>query len=91
MDEDDPLYDFYGRTLRNAGWLGKTSQLTGTGNPGKADGTPFEQAMYKARQMANSGCSQSQIARELANDSSLSSDLVSSIMNQIDYEWIGTK
>lgn len=21
MDEDDPLYDFYGKTLRNAGWL----------------------------------------------------------------------
>lgn len=88
MDEDDPLYGFYGKTLRDAGWL---DRLTGTGNPGRENGTPFEQAMYKARQMANSGYSQSQIASELANDSSLSSDLISSIMNQIDYEWIGTK
>lgn len=47
--------------------------------------------MYNARKMANSGYSQNQIANELANNTSLSSDQISAIMNQIDYEWRGTK
>lgn len=90
MKPTDASYDYYTEVLANAG---RIDRLTGTGNPGKANGTPYEQGMYKARQLANSGYSQSQIASELANDSSLglSSDLVSSIMNQIDYEWLGTK
>ena len=88
MKPTDASYDYYTEVLANAG---RIDRLTGTGNPGKANGTPYEQGMYKARQLANSGYSQSQIASALANDSSLSSDLVSSIMNQIDYEWLGTK
>lgn len=88
MKPTDASYDYYTEVLADAGRIGR---LTGTGNPGKANGTPYEQGMYKARQLANSGYSQSQIASELANDSGLSSDLVSSIMNQIDYEWLGTK
>ena len=90
MKPTDASYDYYTEVLADAG---RIDRLTGTGNPGKANGTPYEQGMYKARQLANSGYSQSQIASELANDSSLglSSDLVSSIMNQIDYEWLGTK
>ena len=40
---------------------------------------------------ANGGYSQSQIASKLANETGLSNDLISSIMNQIDYEWRGTK
>ena len=47
--------------------------------------------MYYARQWANGGYSQSQIASKLANETGLSNDLISSIMNQIDYEWRGTK
>lgn len=88
MKPTDASYDYYTEVLANAG---RIDRLTGTGNPGKANGTPYEQGMYKARQLANSGYSQSQIASALANDSGLSSDLVSSIMNQIDYEWLGTK
>lgn len=88
MKPADASYDYYTEVLANAG---RIDRLTGTGNPGKANGTPYEQGMYKARQLANSGYSQSQIASALANDSGLSSDLVSSIMNQIDYEWLGTK
>ena len=88
MKPTDASYDYYTEVLANAG---RIDRLTGTGNPGKANGTPYEQGMYKARQLANSGYSQSQIANALANDSGLSSDLVSSIMNQIDYEWLGTK
>lgn len=88
MKPTDASYDYYTEVLANAG---RIDRLTGTGNPGKANGTPYEQGMYKARQLANSGYSQSQIASALANDSGLSSDLVSSIMNQIDCEWLGTK
>ena len=90
MKPTDASYDYYTEVLADAG---RIDRLTGTGNPGKANGTPYEQGMYKARQLANSGYSQSQIASELANDSGLGlpSDLVSSIMNQIDYEWLGTK
>lgn len=88
MKPTDASYDYYTEVLANAG---RIDRLTGTGNPGKANGTPYEQGMYNARQLANSGYSQSQIASALANDSGLSSDLVSSIMNQIDYEWLGTK
>lgn len=88
MKPTDASYDYYAEVLADAG---RINRLTGTGNPGKANGTPYEQGMYKARQLANSGYSQSQIASALANDSGLSSDLVSSIMNQIDYEWLGTK
>lgn len=90
MKPTDASYDYYTEVLADAG---RINRLTGTGNPGKANGTPYEQGMYKARQLANSGYSQSQIASALANDSGLglSSDLVSSIMNQIDYEWLGTK
>ena len=88
MKPTDASYDYYTEVLAKAG---RIDRLTGTGNPGKANGTPYEQGMYKARQLANSGYSQSQIASALANDSGLSSDLVSSIMNQIDYEWLGTK
>lgn len=88
MKPTDASYDYYAEVLADAG---RIDRLTGTGNPGKANGTPYEQGMYKARQLANSGYSQSQIASALANDSGLSSDLVSSIMNQIDYEWLGTK
>lgn len=90
MKPTDASYDYYTEVLADAG---RIDRLTGTGNQGKANGTPYEQGMYKARQLANSGYSQSQIASELANDSGLglSSDLVSSIMNQIDYEWLGTK
>lgn len=88
MKPTDASYDYYTEVLADAG---RIDRLTGTGNPGKANGTPYEQGMYKARQLANSGYSQSQIASALANDSGLSSDLVSSIMNQIDYEWLGTK
>ena len=90
MKPTDASYDYYTEVLADAG---RIDRLTGTGNPGKANGTPYEQGMYKARQQANSGYSQSQIASALANDSGLrlSSDLVSSIMNQIDYEWLGTK
>lgn len=90
MKPTDASYDYYTEVLADAG---RIDRLTGTGNPGKANGTPYEQGVYKARQLANSGYSQSQIASALANDSGLrlSSDLVSSIMNQIDYEWLGTK
>lgn len=88
MKPTDASYDYYTEVLADAG---RIDRLTGTGDPGKANGTPYEQGMYKARQLANSGYSQSQIASALANDSGLSSDLVSSIMNQIDYEWLGTK
>lgn len=88
MKPTDASYDYYTEVLADAG---RIDRLTGTGNQGKANGTPYEQGMYKARQLANSGYSQSQIASALANDSGLSSDLVSSIMNQIDYEWLGTK
>ena len=88
MKPTDASYDYYTEVLADAG---RIDRLTGTGNPGKANGTAYEQGMYKARQLANSGYSQSQIASALANDSGLSSDLVSSIMNQIDYEWLGTK
>lgn len=88
MKPTDASYDYYTEVLADAG---RIDRLTGTGKPGKANGTPYEQGMYKARQLANSGYSQSQIASALANDSGLSSDLVSSIMNQIDYEWLGTK
>ena len=88
MKPTDASYDYYTEVLADAG---RIDRLTGTGKQGKANGTPYEQGMYKARQLANSGYSQSQIASALANDSGLSSDLVSSIMNQIDYEWLGTK
>lgn len=98
MKEGDPLYDFYKQTLTDAGWLSNTgstgsggnwgsSPLTGTGNPGKIDGTPYEQGMYRARQWANNGFSKEQIAQKLASETGLSNDLVSSIMNQIEYEW----
>lgn len=88
MKPDNKSYSYYTDVLADAG---RIPRLTGTGNPGKANGTAFEQGIYKARQLANSGYSQNQIASELAKDSKLSSDQVSSIMNQIDYEWLGTK
>ena len=88
MKPTDTRYSYYSDTLADAG---RIPRLTGTGNPGKANGTAFEQGIYKARQLANSGYSQNQIASELAKDSKLSSYQVSSIMNQIDYEWLGTK
>ena len=88
MDPKDTRYSYYQGVLADAG---RIPRLTGTGNPGKANGTAFEQGIYKARQLANRGYSQNQIASELAKDSKLSSDQVSSIMNQIDYEWLGTK
>lgn len=88
MKTDDQRRSYYEDTLADAG---RIQRLTGTGNPGKANGTAWEQGMYNARKMANSGCSQNQIASELANNTSLSSDQISAIMNQIDYEWRGTK
>lgn len=88
MKPDDQRRSYYEDTLADAG---RIQRLTGTGNPGKANGTAWEQGMYNARKMANSGYSQNQIANELANNTSLSSDQISAIMNQIDYEWRGTK
>lgn len=88
MKPDDQRRSYYEDTLADAG---RIQRLTGTGNPGKANGTVWEQGMYNARKMANSGYSQNQIASELANNTSLSSDQISAIMNQIDYEWRGTK
>ena len=88
MKPDDQRRSYYEDTLADAG---RIQRLTGTGNPGKANGTAWEQGMYNARKMANSGYSQNQIASELANNTSLSSDRISAIMNQIDYEWRGTK
>lgn len=88
MKPDDQRRSYYEDTLADAG---RIQRLTGTGNPGKANGTAWEQGMYNARKMANSGYSQNQIASELANNTSLSSDQISAIMNQIDYEWRGTK
>lgn len=88
MKPDDQRRSYYENTLADAG---RIQRLTGTGNPGKANGTAWEQGMYNARKMANSGYSQNQIASELANNTSLSSDQISAIMNQIDYEWRGTK
>lgn len=88
MKLDDQRRSYYEDTLADAG---RIQRLTGTGNPGKANGTAWEQGMYNARKMANSGYSQNQIASELANNTSLSSDQISAIMNQIDYEWRGTK
>jgi len=87
MKPGDDGYDYYAGELADAG---RIPRLSGTGNPGKVNGTPYEQGMYKARQMANSGSSQSEIAAELAN-SGLSNSQVAAIMNQIDYEWRGTK
>lgn len=84
MKPDDQRRSYYEDTLADAG---RIQRLTGTGNPG----TAWEQGMYNARKMANSGYSQNQIANELANNTSLSSDQISAIMNQIDYEWRGTK
>lgn len=88
MKTDDQRRSYYEDTLADAG---RIQRLTGTGNPGKANGTAWEQGMYNARKMANSGYSQNQIASELANNTSLSSDRISAIMNRIDYEWRGTK
>ena len=88
MKPDDQRRSYYEDTLADAG---RIQRLTGTGNPGKANGTAWEQGMYNARKMANSGYSQNQIASELANNTSRSSDQISAIMNQIDYEWRGTK
>ena len=88
MKPTDPSYDYYTETLADAG---RIPRLSGTGNPGKANGTAYEKGMYYARQWANGGYSQSQIASKLANETGLSNDLISSIMNQIDYEWRGTK
>ena len=88
MKPDDQRRSYYEDTLADAG---RIQRLTGTGNPGKANGTAWEQGMYNARKMANSGYSQNQIASELANNTSLSSDQISAIMNQIDYEWRGKK
>lgn len=98
MKETDPLYSFYKQSLTDAGWLsggtssGNTgnwgsSPLSGTGNPGKVNGTAYEQGMYRARQWANNGFTIDQIAQKLANETGLSNDLISSIMNQIEYEW----
>ena len=84
----DQGYDYYTETLADAG---RIPRLSGTGNPGRSNGTAYEQGMYHARQWANGGYSQSQIASKLANETGLSNDLISSIMNQIDYEWRGTK
>lgn len=88
MKPDDQRRSYYEDTLADAG---RIDRLSGVGNPGKANGTAWEQGMYNARKMANSGYSQNQIASELANKTSLSSDQISAIMNQIDYEWRGTK
>lgn len=88
MQPDDKSYSYYTDVLADGG---RIDRLSGVGNPGKANGTAWEQGMYNARKMANSGYSQNQIASELANNTSLSSDQISAIMNQIDYEWRGTK
>ena len=88
MKPDDKSYSYYTDVLADGG---RIDRLSGVGNPGKANGTAWEQGMYNARKMANSGYSQNQIASELANKTSLSSDQISAIMNQIDYEWRGTK
>ena len=88
MKPDDQRRSYYEDTLADAG---RIQRLTGTGNPGKANGTAWEQGMYNARKMANSGYSQNHVSNELANNTSLSSDQISAIMNQIDYEWRGTK
>lgn len=88
MKPDDKSYSYYTDVLADGG---RIDRLSGVGNPGKANGTAWEQGMYNARKMANSGYSQNQIASELANNTSLSSDQISAIMNQIDYEWRGTK
>lgn len=88
MKPTDQGYDYYTETLADAG---RIPRLSGTGNPGRSNGTAYEQGMYHARQWANGGYSQSQIASKLANETGLSNDLISSIMNQIDYEWRGTK
>lgn len=88
MKPTDQSYDYYTETLADAG---RIPRLSGTGNPGRSNGTAYEQGMYHARQWANGGYSQSQIASKLANETGLSNDLISSIMNQIDYEWRGTK
>lgn len=88
MKPDDKSYSYYTDVLADGG---RIDRLSGVGNPGKANGTAWEQGMYNARKMANSGYNQNQIASELANNTSLSSDQISAIMNQIDYEWRGTK
>ena len=88
MKPDDKSYSYYTDVLADGG---RIDRLSGVGNPGKANGTAWEQGMYNARKMANSGYSQNQIASELANNTSLSSDRISAIMNRIDYEWRGTK
>lgn len=88
MKPDDKSYSYYTDVLADGG---RIDRLSGVGNPGKANGTAWERGMYNARKMANSGYSQNQIASELANNTSLSSDQISAIMNQIDYEWRGTK
>lgn len=88
MKPDDKSYSYYTDVLADGG---RIDRLSGVGNPGKANGTAWEQGMYNARKMANSGYSQNQIASELANNTSLSSDQIAAIMNQIDYEWRGTK
>lgn len=76
MKPTDQGYDYYTETLADAG---RIPRLSGTGNPGRSNGTAYEQGMYHARQWANGGYSQSQIASKLANETGLSNDLISSI------------
>lgn len=83
MSPSDNRYSYYGKVLADNGVI---PRLTGTGNPGKVNGTAFEQGMYQARQMANSGSSKDEIANYLAG-TNLSNALVATIMNQIEAEW----
>ena len=61
MKPDDKSYSYYTDVLADGG---RIDRLSGVGNPGKANGTAWEQGMYNARKMANSGYSQNQIDYE---------------------------
>ena len=50
MKPTDQGYDYYTETLADAG---RIPRLSGTGNPGRSNGTAYEQGMYHARQWAN--------------------------------------
>ena len=86
MKETNPLYDFYQKTLTDAGWL-KNSTAGSSGTSGRANtrSSPLRSGLATARGMLAGGYSLDDIAGRLSADG-ITDNTLSSIMKILEAE-----
>ena len=86
MKKTDPLYDFYQKTLTDAGWLkNSTAGSSGTSERANTRSSPLRSGLATARGMLASGYSLDDIAGRLSADG-ITDNTLSSIMKILEAE-----